>query len=624
MLNFKAETLELMVRGVPLAGLAEHVCRHVERRFPGTACSILTVDAGGLLHILSAPSLPEHYLATIDNVAAGPDVGSCGAAAWSGQPIEAHDIACDPRWDSCRDLPIALGLKACWSSPFTDASGQVIATIALYFRECRGPTPGERAFVELCIHLCGLAMSRQSRIDDRERGVALDALTGLPNRGSFERTLSGLSCVIPRRWGLFIVDLDNLQMTNDTFGHAAGDCLLQEVAARLANYAAPDRVFRIGGDEFAVLVLAPERLAAPDRTAAEILARLTPPLDFGAFTLIPMATIGSASVAGSELDASVVYRNADTALYHAKETQVGGHVRFHSVLATRITARLSSIEAVQAALDEERIHAWYQPIVDLETGYITGFEALCRMITADGNVIPASVFREATTDARIAPALTERMLTQVARDMEHGRDLGIPLCPIGVNLSAIDLRGGKLSEALSRIFRNDYDRLRNLVVEVSENVYLGKRAQLIIDEIQSLRVQGIRVALDDFGTGYASLTHLLNLPVDVIKIDKSFIDRLPADELSATIISSIASIADRLGARVVAEGVETEDQAAALATLGCQACQGFLYGPGVPRSEAFRLAMRHSVLSNRAMPMMRCLTNVGGESSEGVARRRTG
>ena len=605
MLGFKAETLEMMVRGEPLATVADHICRHIEKCFSGVVSSILTVDRGGLLHPLSAPSLPETYLAALDNVAAGPNVGSCGAAAYSGQSVEARDISVDPRWETYRELTLSLGLKACWSTPLADASGYVIATIALYFRDCRGPSESERELIDLCKHLWALATSRQSRVDDRERRATRDALTGLPNRGSFETTLTRLNCAEPGGWGLFIIDLDNLKTTNDTFGHAAGDVLLQEVAARLANWAAPDRAFRIGGDEFAILVMAPERLNDSDKAATEILTHLLPPIELEAFTLTPMATIGSALVSGSESDPGIVFRNADTALYHAKETQPGRHVQFHSLLETRIAARLSSIETVEVALQEERIHAWYQPIVDLRSERVVGFEALCRMMTAEGEVIPASVFSEATADPRAASALTHRMLSHVARDMLAWRALGIPLLPIGVNVTAVDLRGGRLVQAIDTIFDQDADLIRSLVLEINERAYIGNLPHLLAEGVHSLRSRGIRIGLDDFGAGMASLTHLRNLPIDAIKIDKSLVERLPGDDLSATIISSVVAIANNLGARVIAEGVEAEDQLILLASLGCSACQGYIYSPAVPRSKAFLLAMRHSALQDLAMPFMR-------------------
>nr|WP_256869208.1 EAL domain-containing protein [Sphingobium lactosutens] len=585
--------------------VADHICRSVEERFPDIVCSILTVDASGLLHPLSAPSLPPDFSGLLDNIAAGPQVGSCGTAAYTRRNVEVRDIASDPRWIGYAEPVLAGGLVACWSSPLLDVSGSVIATFALYFRQSRGPRRAERDLVKLCMHLCDLALARASRVQDRERRASIDALTGLPNRSSFEHALAHLGCSRPGIWAIFLIDLDNLKMTNDTFGHAAGDRLLQEASARMGQLAAPDRIFRTGGDEFAIVVMAPDRLARVSVLGEEIHEALRQPIEFASFSISPKATIGCAIVSGDEDSAYAVYRNADIALYHAKDTHPGGFICFRSELDSSIVARLSSIDAVKSALDEGRIEAWYQPFVELAGGKIIGFEALCRMTTPEGEIVTASSFSEATTDARIASTITRQMLRQVASDMKRWRNLGIPLSPISINITTVDLQGGKLLELIDQTFGDDKELLSNLCLEVTEGAYLDKRAHLMIDVIHELRRRGIRIALDDFGTGYASLTHLLNLPIDIIKIDRSFVERLPADELSATIISAIISIAGKIGASVTAEGVETVEQAALLTELECFACQGYLYAPARPQAEAAQLALRHSISGDHPIPIVR-------------------
>ncbi|MCJ2185559.1 bifunctional diguanylate cyclase/phosphodiesterase [Novosphingobium beihaiensis] len=589
---------------MPLAEVMAQICWHIEDRLPGVTCSVLTVDRSGTLHPLAAPSLPEAYSQGLDNLAIGPKVGSCGTAAYIAQPVEAHDIANDPRWAPFPDFQAAalsLGLKGCWSSPLIDDSGTVLATFALYFSTPRGPTDEEREIVRVCLHLCELAFAHHFRAADRERRANTDALTGLPNRGSFSRAIAHLNCDDPGSWAILIMDLDNLKTVNDTFGHSMGDRLLQEVAARLSRFAVPDSAFRIGGDEFALLVKDPARLEDIGRTAGDILEILAPAVDCNQFSLIPEATIGGAVVVGDEASADAVRHNADLALYHAKESGRGGFVKYCSDIGTRITAHMSSIESLDDALQEERIEAWYQPIVRLKDQRIVGLEALCRMVSPSGEIISAASFADAASDARVASVLTERMLSTVARDMKVWRDLGIDFGYVGVNVTAVDMRGGRLEETLDRFFADDGLRNR-LVLEVTENVYIGDRDKHVAEAISALRGRGVRIALDDFGTGFASLTHLLELPVDSIKIDQAFTTRLPGDEVSCTIIAGLVAIAEKLGACVTAEGVETPAQAAKLQELGCKIGQGFLFARSMPRAEVAQLLARHGAENPHSIP----------------------
>lgn len=603
MIDLRVTTLEHIARGDSLDRVMEHLCRAFETNFPHVICSVLSVDRGGMMHPLAAPSLPMTYSAALDNIAIGPNIGSCGTAAYIRAPVEVHDIATDPRWANYKDAVLPLGLRACWSSPILDPSGLVLATFALYFRECRGPSPEERRLVDICIHLCDLAMARHLRIAERERSANMDALTDLPNRRGFDQTLAHLDCDTPGAWAIMIIDLDNLKTTNDTFGHGAGDLMLQECAARMARLAAPDRVFRIGGDGFAILIVAPERLNSLSDFADSVLAEITEPIDFASFSIIPEATIGFAALSINDANAVTTARNADHALYRAKLANRGGYMAYTQEMSDPLAARLSSISTLQAAISEGRLRAWYQPIVSLGDRRIVALEALCRMMTPEGAIIPAGAFAEATIAPGVASELTHVMLEMVAADLRMWRDAGIPPVTMAVNVTATDLRGGRLLPVIMDAFAGDCDLIGRLVLEVNESVYIDRHDRAMAQTIATLRQHGIRISLDDFGTGYASLTHLLDFPFDSIKIDKSFIDRLTVDDLSSTIIAALLAIARKRGATVTAEGIEHADQAARLSEMGCPFGQGYLFSPAVDRSETARLLIQHAQSGRQAAPM---------------------
>lgn len=593
MLELQNAILEMVARGETLAAVADRLCREVEILAPGTLCSILEVDAAGLLRPVAGPSLPAHYSAALDGVMTGPMVGSCGSAAYLAEPVSVTDIATDPRWRDFAYLALPLELRACWSSPILNGKGAVIGTFAFYYRECRGPTALEQALVSTCLHLCAIAISHHRWQMEQKRRALEDSLTGLPNRAAFSAALAHLPCDAAGSWGLLLLDLDNLKIVNDTFGHHVGDRLIEVTAERIASAVAPDKAYRLGGDEFAVLVRTPAAVQNLESVADTILAALAVPADCGGHSAAPRATIGGALLAAEDDTAERVRQNADFALYHAKETARGGFVHYWPGIGSRITLRLDAIRRVDAALSEDRLLPHYQPIYRLDTGEIVGFEALCRMREGD-QILPTGQFQEATTDLWVATALTERMLRLVASDIRSWLDRGFRIDHVAVNLCSADLHGGQLTEQLRTIFAAAGVPLEMIILEVTESVYVGHADQAICRQIRALRDQGLRIALDDFGTGFASLTHLMTVPIDFLKIDKAFVDRLAGDGVSRAIVEGLLHIARELNVQVVAEGIETQEQADLLAAAGCRLGQGFLL------SEPVDAGCATALLSNQA------------------------
>ena len=589
--------LEMVAKGETIESTADRLCREVEGLQPDVICSVLSVDRSGLLHPLAAPSLPQAYSAALDGISIGPNVGSCGSAAYLRTPVAVIDIERDPRWENFKGLALPLGLKACWSSPICNAKGDVIGTFAFYYREQRGPTEFEQEVVATCVHLCALALERHERVVERERQANIDTLTGLGNRACFNQALAALPCTTPGAWALLVIDLDNLKTVNDTFGHHVGDLLIQQAASRMAAAAAPDGVFRLGGDEFAVIVQNPEALREIETTANALIEAIVVPAECDGHLIHPKATVGGAVLSREDHIAESVRQNADFALYHAKETGRGGFVRYWPGIGTAITHRLKAIQRVGAALKEDRIDAYYQPIVRLDTREIVGMEALCRLSEDDGG-ISAADFCEATSDAHIAFGITERMLARVVGDMRVWLDMGLPLARVSLNVSSSDFYRGKLDEQLTAAFARENVSLEHLMLEVTEDVCIGQRDDVAARQIKAMRAKGLLVALDDFGTGFASLTHLLTFPVDMIKIDKSFINRLAPGNPSSAIVRGLLDIAREMNISVVAEGVETEVQAAQLRALGCSLGQGFLFSRAVDR-DAFTQMLRQDLISLR-------------------------
>ncbi|WP_420141634.1 putative bifunctional diguanylate cyclase/phosphodiesterase [Sphingomonas sp.] len=571
--------LEMIARGETLAVTADRLCTEVERLIAGVHCSIVEVDATGTLRTVAAPSLPASLRALVDGAPAGPMAGACGSAIHLGREVASVDIAIDPRWEHCRQQTLALGIRACWSSPIFGYDANVVGSFAFYYHERRGPTTFEREIVAKCLQLCSIAFDREHRLRLNRQLLFADPLSGLSNRAAFEALIKadhgdGTASA------LLLIDIDDLKHVNDTFGHPAGDALIRIVCERLSRVARPAACFRLGGDELAVLAPAEgvERLAVAIREA------LQQPADCQGHIIVPSVTIGVAVRGTADADASSLRQNADFALYHGKETGRGQIIVYAPELRSKMESRLRASARLRDALADGRIEARYQPIACLETGHIARVEALCRIRTPDGRMVAACDFQDGFADAHNAVATTRTILRLASADMRRWMDQGVAIAHVAVNLSTADFAHGRLLDEVVAIFGEARVPLDRLMLEITETVYLGRRDRAVVDQIDAIRARGIKLALDDFGTGYASLSHLLSTPVDTLKIDKSFVDTLIDDGQSggAAVINGLMRIAEKLGMDVVAEGVETEQQRAQLIALGCSLGQGYLFAPALP------------------------------------------
>ncbi|THV23011.1 putative bifunctional diguanylate cyclase/phosphodiesterase [Peteryoungia ipomoeae] len=581
LLSTQNTILEMTAKGRPIGEIVDYLCRAVEAMADDVVSSVLLLDSENRLRHLGGPSLPLHYCQAIDGTQIGPGIGSCGTAAFTGKAVEVTDIETHPYWALYKSLALPLGLMACWSTPII-ASGRVLGTFAFYYRTPRGPSDLERMLVEACVHLCAIAIERDQRRAEQQRLAEIDALTGLPNRSRFNGALASVARTEPN-WALVLLDVDNLKMVNDTFGHAAGDDLIRTVGHRLASVCAPGTAFRLGGDEFAIIIACAET-TEPEALAAAVIDSISSPADCAGHVIFPKATLGGARADG-ERSPEQVRQNADYALYDAKETARGRFVEFVPGHGSAIIRRFRSVRDVDEALRDDRIDTFYQPVISLSNGRILGFEALCRMTTPEGHIIEAQQFQEAMKDAHIAIEITNRMLDRIGKDVRQWQSEALAYGTIGINLTAADFYRGGLTERIKAVCLQCGIKPESFVAEVSESVYLARKDGIVADEISLLRQEGFRVALDDFGTGFASLTQLMTVPVDMIKIERSFVQRLFQAGGGSVVTRGLLEIANGLGIDVIAEGIETPDQADQLSQLTCTAGQGYFFARPMARDQ---------------------------------------
>lgn len=569
------DILELVVTGATFQTVADLLCRRAEALAPGVVCTLVRVDDEGFIRPVAAPSLPAAYSTMIDGAPIGPEAGSCGTAAYTGEPVEVTDITTDYRWTAYKDLVLPLGLIACWSSPIINGQGRSLASFAFYYRERRGPSEVERQVVKMCVHLCTIALERAEASERMRRLAYGDQLTGLPNRFAFEERMEQPRNIdINYNLALLMVDIDHLKMVNDSMGHLVGDVLIKEVAQRIVSSLDTANVYRLGGDEFAVLL--DHCTGHDDLTAAanQLIEAMQHRFDTHGYSIVPQVTVGGAYDGFDDMAPAHLQQNADLALYHAKETRRGGFVPFKPGLRTSIERRNDQIRTLESALSEDRVVAYFQPVVRLADARITGVEALARIIDADGQVVSAQEFHKALNDPKNAQELTCCMLKQVAKAAGQWLDHGIALDHIAINLSSADFQRADLAKRIIDTFTTAGVPLDCVQIEVTETVLMNRN---VAQTVAQLRAKGLQIALDDFGTGFASLSHLRDLPVDFIKIDRSFIDSFHVDRPSRAIVEALIDVAHKLDLGLIAEGIETGEQAELLRDSGCRLGQGYYF-----------------------------------------------
>lgn len=431
----------------------------------------------------------------------------------------------------------------------------------------------DRKLVEL--HLSQLAMS--------------DPLTGLANRSHFmtaaDRAIR--QCAeTGGKVGVLLLDVDDFKQVNDTAGHDAGDALLRAVAARLQASVRPgDVVARLGGDEFAVMLSGLHEAADLQSILDRMMKKLGQPFSHAGRAVMCKASIGASLFPDHAEQVQELMKCADIALYEAKTRGRGRACLFEPSMLVAWEQEAGMIFRAREAVASQEIVPFYQPKVDLASGRIIGFEALLRWVRPNGEIIMPAAISAAFEYPDLAQAISGRMIGCVLQDIRAWLDQGLDIGHVAINLSGADLRNESFPDQLLASLAEANVPCPHIELEVTESVFLGRGAESVERALRTLSRAGIRIALDDFGTGYASLSHLKQFPIDVIKIDQGFVRDLQDDPDDAAIVRAVLNLSYSLGIKTVAEGIETTAQAEYLRTGGCHFGQGFLFSRAVPAHE---------------------------------------
>jgi diguanylate cyclase (GGDEF)-like protein/PAS domain S-box-containing protein len=698
-----ASVLAQIAAETPLPHVLDSLALFAEKQAPGMLCSIHLVSPDGalLLHA-SAPSLPEAFNRATDGVPIGPHVGSCGAAAHSGQVVIVEDVATHPDWHDWRSQAQAAGLRACWSHPIRSADGRILGTFALYRREPSIPTGADLELVQQSAGLAALAIERARHHEDqrlakvvfeqslqglmvtdmggsvlmvnasfegltgypaaevvgrgpdfldagldepaveqsrreslqdsgrwsgetcwkRKNGevfpVAMslatvtdsfgqhshtiwiltdvseqkiqkarieqlafyDSLTGLPNRALFLDRLEHTLAQARRQGGhgaILFLDLDRFKEINDSQGHAIGDMALAEVAKRLQAAAREgETLARIGGDEF---VLIAENADVP--TAVRIAARLgrvlSEPLELSGHAYSVGASIGIAFYPADGDRSEDLIRRTDIAMYQAKSGG-GGYRLYQPEMGEKLEKRLMLAKRLQQALENGKLQLFYQPQVSLATGKVIGAEALLRWFDADLGWISPSEFIPIAEERGMMVPLGDWVLREACRQVGDWQRAGLRLSGrVAINVSALQMEDPDIVGRLLGIVHEAGLAPESFELELTESSMMAD-PERAVEVLELLRAAGFGLSIDDFGTGYSSLSYLKRFAADHIKIDISFVRNMLTDANDYTIVTTIVAMADSLGLKTTAEGVEHAEQAQALLALRCDSAQGHHFG----------------------------------------------
>jgi diguanylate cyclase (GGDEF)-like protein/PAS domain S-box-containing protein len=582
--------LETMASSYTLAPVLRRLAEVAESSISGSACSIGVLEDDDVLRHPAAPTLPSSVVAALD---AREPTSALGRLLRRTDRFISSDITADPRWGSLGELVGAEGYRACWWFPVRGSASDLLGVLVVFHRDARDPTAAELPLLDRLRHLAALALER-GRIERRLAHQAVhDGLTGIPNRTLLlDRVERALEVGRRRRshTAVLFVDIDRFKVVNDSLGHAAGDELLRQVAARLAREVQPgDTVGRFGGDEFVVVV----EDVGGEAGALEVAERLLAALDDGLVVRDqPVRLSASIGVAlagpGSEdVGPDAMIRNADAAMFRAKEAGRSRVWLYEETLHEEAVRRYELEQGLRSALADAELALVYQPLVRLADGRLIGAEALLRWNRPGIEQVGAAELVPVAEDTGLIVPIGAWVLAEAcAQAVAWDRSATTAGRTMSVNLSARQLGDPGLVASVAGTLAATGLAAERLCLEVTESA-LARDPAAAAGVLRALKDLGVRLAIDDFGTGYATLDYVRRFSMaDELKIDRSFVAGI-ADLHSpdAAIVSAAIVLADALGFEVVAEGVETAGQLAVLRRLGCGSAQGYYFGRPVPPDE---------------------------------------
>lgn len=576
--DLRNTALKLIANSCPLATILENIISSIEFANNDMRCSILLVnDVNGSLTLGAAPSLPSFYNEAVEGTPIGKGYGSCGSAAFLKKRVIAADLMNHPYWQEYTELVTKAGLASCWSEPIFSSAGEVIGTFAIYHDTPCEPSEMDFFLIEQSANLASIAIELASANDKIWQQTNYDRLTGLANRQRMQSLLSESITYANEsqtRLALLHIDLDHFKNINVTYGYEVGDELLLQVSKRVSSIVNhPHHIARTAADEFVIIFNHLQSAECLDLLSQGVQQQIAIPYIVNNTQVHLSASIGIAIYPHDGITVDELIKNAEQAMHQAKSNGHACTQYFSPEINEKSQQRQSLINDMHHAIGQEEFHLVYQPIIDINTQKLTKVEALLRWQHPVLGNIPPLDFIPLAEETGLISEIGEWVFKSAMQQMAIWRKTLDPELKVGVNSSPAQYKDGSLDQLLTYMAENQIDPT-SLVVEITEGMLI-ESTELVARKIQELRSTGVQVAIDDFGTGYASLSYLTKFKVDYLKIDKSFVWKMHEKGDDRIICEAILMMAKNMGLKVVAEGIETQQQLELLKEMKCDYGQGY-------------------------------------------------
>jgi diguanylate cyclase (GGDEF)-like protein/PAS domain S-box-containing protein len=568
--------LEMLLRGETLEGVFAHLAQLLEDQ-AGGFCTI-SVFEDGMFRFLGTPSLPSEVRNMLNSLELGRYYGDWLIPALEHGLIVAEDLQ-DQNWVSVRELAAQLGVQSIWCAPIRSGEGALLGMVGWAFREPKQPGKEDHELLEMAQRLGAVCMEHRQMAAQIAFQAQHDTLTQLPNRSLLtERLELSIARALRREEhiALLFIDLDGFKQVNDTLGHAVGDELLRSITDRLGRaIRSGDTLARIGGDEFAMLL--PDLTTSSDaaKIAEGMLNLFQTPFKLENHEVYVTASIGIANYPTDGTNAAALLQHSDTAMYRAKRSGKNTFSSFDPVMNTSALRRREIEHALRQALPLQEFELYYQAQVDLQ-GQTCGVEALLRWHSPSlGEVSPAEFIPIAESTGLII-AMDAWVMRQACKQAMRWQAAGLPPFSMAVNISVLQFTRPDFVQSIQNTLQESGLEPHWLELELTESVFMHD-IEVAITRMHQIRALGVNLSIDDFGTGYSSLSYLQRLPVNAIKVDRSFVHEISPGNANHSLVQAIVLLGQQFQMTVVIEGIETPSQLETLRALGCDRLQGFYF-----------------------------------------------
>ena len=595
LLAHQTEIISNIALGTDLQSCLEDIALHVENilNSPDTIASIQILEGDQLVQ-LAAPNLPQTFCELTNRIVIGNCAGSCGTAAYTAKQVVVSDIEHDPLWKDYCKLALQFQLRSCWSTPVFSEQGKVLGTFAIYSSKVQTPKPFHLEVIQYFTHLTGIAIQKWQAHKQIERLAFYDVLTSLPNRRLLmDRTQKVIQRIKrEQQYGALIyIDLNGFKRINDSLGHYVGDELLVAVSHRLQDSIREiDTIARIGGDEFVVLIegLKPSedeiKLEAIN-LSNRILIGLEHHFELSGGRYRISASIGVSLINQTDEDAIEILKHADAAMYEAKKDHLLDICFHNAALQETIDLRLSVESEINSALENMNFCAFFQPQLD-NLGHLISAEALIRWHHPSKGIVFPADFLTIAERMGVIHRMQKIVLIQTCKTLnilDKHQTLNDNF-RISVNICPSQLKSNSLPDTLMTTLNQYNVSPSRLMLEITEGMLIDDMDRTI-HILNRLKALGFKISIDDFGTGYSSLAYLNKLPVNEVKIDRSFIETLTHEPCTQGLIDTVVSLSEHLNFEVIAEGIEDESQLEIMKTKNVKGFQGYLFAKPMDQND---------------------------------------